>query len=191
MSIGESLNFAWRAWLKRLLASTALAFVLALSASAARAHGGGTAQLTNEDIGPYWISVWTSPDPVREGTLHVTISVAEPGGAGERQAGPPILDATVELLLIPPDQTMDAVSATATTEQSANKLFYESDMQLPVAGDWLVQIDVQGGEGRGQAQFELDVQPAQRSNWLLPGGAALAVVVVFFFFYAARRGGHG
>ncbi len=191
MNTGELFNLEWRLWLKRLTASVAFVLALSLSTSTARAHGGGTAQLTNEDIGPYWISVWTSPEPVREGTLHVTVSVAEPGEEGERQAGPPVLDATVDLLLIPPEGTMDAVSAEATTEQSANKLFYEADMQLPAAGEWRAQIDVQGEEGSGQAAFDLAVQPAQNSSLLLPGGAVLLVIAAFFFFYSARRRGHG
>lgn len=191
MNTGELFNLEWRLWLKRLTALVAFVLALSLSTSTARAHGGGTAQLTNEDIGPYWISVWTSPEPVREGTLHVTVSVAEPGEEGERQAGPPVLDATVDLLLIPPEGTMDAVSAEATTEQSANKLFYEADMQLPAAGEWRAQIDVQGEEGSGQAAFDLAVQPAQNSSLLLPGGAALLVIAAFFFFYSARRRGHG
>lgn len=191
MNTGELFNLEWRLWLKRLTALVAFVLALSLSTSTARAHGGGTAQLTNEDIGPYWISVWTSPEPVREGTLHVTVSVAEPGEEGERQAGPPVLDATVDLLLIPPEGTMDAVSAEATTEQSANKLFYEADMQLPAAGEWRAHIDVQGEEGSGQAAFDLAVQPVQNSSLLLPGGAALLVIAAFFFFYSARRRGHG
>ncbi len=191
MTIFQSLDATWRPWLQRIAALLGLVLVVALPASTARAHGGGTAQLTNEDIGPYWISVWTSPDPVREGRLHVTVSVAEPGEAGERQAGPPVLDATVNLLLIPPEGTMDAISAEATTEQSTNKLFYEADMQLPIDGEWLVQIDVQGEEGSGQAAFDLAVQPAQNNSLLVPGGAALLVIAAFFFFYSARRRGHG
>lgn len=191
MRIRKSLNLKWRSWLPRFAALFVLVLVVAFPASTTRAHGGGTAQLTNENIGPYWVSVWTSPSPVREGTLHVTVSVAEPGSDGERQAGPPILDATVDLLLTPPAGTVDAISAEATTEQSANKLFYEADVQLPVSGEWLVQVDVQGEEGRGQTAFELAVQPAQNSSWLLPGAAALVVITAFFFFYAARRRGHG
>ncbi|MFW6067973.1 MAG: hypothetical protein ACOC9E_00175 [Chloroflexota bacterium] len=191
MNTGELLNLGWRPWLKRLTALIACLLALSPSTSTARAHGGGTAQLTNEDIGPYWISVWTSPEPVREGTLHVTVSVAEPGEEGERQAGPPVLDATVDLLLIPPEETMDAVSADATTEQSANKLFYEADMQIPAAGEWRAQIDVRSEEGSGQAAFDLAVQPAQNSSLLLPAGAALLVIAAFFFFYSARRRGHG
>lgn len=190
MNTGGLLHREWRPWLKRLLLLVASVLVLAPPASTVRAHGGGMARLTNEDIGPYWISVWTSPNPVREGTLHVTVSVAEPGEAGDRQAGPPVLDASVALLLIPPRATMDVVSAKATTAQSTNKLYYEADVQVPVAGEWLVEVDVQGEEGRGQSSFDLAVEPAQDSNWLLPGGAALLVIAAFFF-YTVRRRGHG
>lgn len=191
MNISKLRFLEWRGQLHRLLIVLGLVIMATVPSPTALAHGGGTPQLTNEDIGPYWISVWTSPNPAREGQLHVTVSIAEPGEGGEQQAGAPVLGAAVELILIPPSGTMDAISARATNEQSANKLYYEADVHIPVAGDWLVQIDVQGAEGSGQAQFELTVEPAQDNGWLLPGGAAFLVIAAFFFYYAARRRSHG
>lgn len=151
------------------------------------AHGGGTPRLTNEDIGPYWISVWTSPQPVREGQLHVTVAVAEPGQSGEQQAGAPVLGADVAITLIPRSGGLADVRAMATNEQSANKLFYEADLLVPVAGDWQVQVDVRGPDGSGQAQFDLPVEPARESNWFLFGGIGLLAVAGFFVYYATRR----
>lgn len=188
----SKLRFQGRqARLKRLFIVITFIITALVPAQLALAHGGGTAQLTNEDIGPYWVSVWTSPDPVREGQLHMTVSVAEPGAGDDRQAGVPVLGATVDLLLIPSSAGADAISARATNEQSTNKLYYEADVHIPAAGIWLVQLEVQGVEGEGQAQFELAVGPAQNSSMLLPGGVALLVIAAFFFYYASRRRGHG
>ena len=168
-----------------LLAVVFLAVPL-LPARIASAHGGGTPQVTNDDIGPYWVSVWTSPDPAREGQLHVTVSVAEPGAPGERQAGAPILGATVDVTLTPRAGGFADVSAQATNEQSANRLFYEADLLVPAAGDWQVQVDVEGPAGRGQTAFDLTVMPAQGLDWLLVGGIAFLGISTFFFFYAMR-----
>jgi hypothetical protein len=170
----------------RPLLLIAVALLTAIAVPAARAHGGGTPQLTNEDIGPYWISVWTAPDPPREGQLHVTVAVAEPGAGDAQQAGAPVLGATVDLTLTPRSGGLADVSATATNEQSANKLFYEADVVVPAAGDWLVTVDVQGEVGTGQASFNLALEPAQDSNWLLLSGGGLLAVMAFFFYYTIR-----
>ena len=164
--------------------------ILALSARTTSAHGGGAPQLTNESIGPYWISVWTSPQPVREGQLHVTVALAEPGEGDDQQAGAPVLGATVEVTLTPRSGGFADIRATATNEQAANKLFYETDLMVPAAGDWEVEIAVRGAEGSGQAHFSLAVQPAQDTGWLLLAGGAFAIIAVFFLYYAARRRSH-
>lgn len=174
-----------RLW-RRLSIAAALLLLIVLPAWPVRAHGGGTPQLTNEDIGPYWVSVWTSPDPVREGQMHVTVSVAEPGAATGQQAGAPVLGASVDVTLTPRAGGFADATAQATNEQSANKLFYEADLMVPAAGDWQVQIDVQGPDGRGEARFDLVVLPAQGIDWLLVGGLAFLSVSALFFFYAMR-----
>lgn len=172
-------------WRYRLF-GTALLFLIVLLAWPVHAHGGGTPQLTNEDIGPYWVSVWTSPDPVREGQMHVTVSVAEPGAEAGQQAGSPVLGASVEVTVTPRAGGFADATVQATNEQSANKLFYEADVLVPAAGDWQVQIDVQGSEGSGEAQFDLLVLPAEGIDWLLVGGVVFLSVSVLFFFYAMR-----
>lgn len=161
--------------------------IFAVAVHEARAHGGGTPQLTNENIGPYWISVWTSPQPVREGQLHVTVAVAEPGEAGDQQAGAPVLGADVEIILESRSGGLAAVRAMATNEQSANKLFYEADLLVPVAGDWQALVDVHGPAGAGQGEFDLAVEPASDRNWLIVGGIGLLAVAGFFIYYATGR----
>lgn len=164
-----------------------LLFGAVLFSRGAQAHGGGTPQLTNENIGPYWISVWTSPEPVREGELHLTVAVAEPGETAGGQAGAPVLGADVDITLVPRSGGLADVRAPATNEQAANKLFYEADLLVPAAGDWLVQIDVEGPQGNGTAEFGLDVLPAQDNRWLVAGGAGFLILAAFFVFYSVRR----
>lgn len=170
----------------RLFLFVTALLAMCLGVVGVHAHGGGTPQVTNEDIGPYWVSVWTSPDPVREGQMHVTVAVAEPGGDAGEQAGAPVLGAIVELTVTPRAGGFADVSARATNEQSANKLFYEADLMIPAAGDWQVQVDVQGPEGTGQARFNMTVLPAQGTDWPLIGGVAFLGISALFFFYAMR-----
>lgn len=178
---------------RQLLRIILLAVIFTISlalARAARAHGGGAPRLVNEDIGPYWISVWTAPQPVREGQLHITVAVAEPGESAGGQAGAPVLGAAVDVTLTPRAGGLADVRDQATNEQSANKLFYEADMIVPVAGDWQATVEVSGPEGSGQAQFDLTVEPAGSGNWMLFGGIGLLAVAGFYVYYATRRKGN-
>lgn len=148
------------------------------------AHGGGVPQLVNEVAGPYWVSVWTSPDPLRVGQVHFTVSVAEPGEGEE--AGPPILGATVRIRLSSAE-VEEAITTVARNEQSANRLLYEADATVPAEGPWTATVFVTGTEGSGQADFDLQIQPAPGTNWFLIGGGALLAIGVLFLVRSVRR----
>jgi hypothetical protein len=153
----------------------------------AAAHGGGTPQLVNEPIGPYWISLWTSPEPPRAAEpLHFTIALAEPGAG--REAGAPVLGATIVLSLSRAQDERAPLRVAATNANSANRLFYEADVTLPEPGAWSASIDVDGSEGSGAVSLVLDVAEAGGPNWLLWGGGGIAVIAVLFLI-AGRRGG--
>jgi hypothetical protein len=156
--------------------------LLLLPALLAEAHGGGTPRLENEPAGPYWLSVWTSPDPARAGEpLHLTVGVTEPGTGQE--AGAPVLGAAVALILSPVRGAAEPVTAAAA--DAANKLLYEADVTLPEPGRWAVQADVEGSAGRGSASFELDVEERGSVPWLL--WASGGVLVLGALFLLARR----
>jgi hypothetical protein len=168
-----------RRWLGALLSLLALALVV--SPRVAWAHGGGVPRLTNADAGPYWVSVWTQPDPLRVGQAHITVAVSEPSAAAaeQREAGAPILGATVRVAFEPLDTTGETLTVAATHEGAANKLFYEADLELPETGRWQVVVTVEGPDGVGSTSFETQVAPPAPFSWTWVGGlgvAALAAV---------------
>ncbi len=157
---------------------------LAASASWVEAHGGGTPQLVNEPGGPYWLSVWTSPDPARaEKLLHLTVGVTEPGSG--REAGAPVLGADVRVSLSPADGAGPAISEAATT--GANRLLYEADVTLPEPGLWTVQVDADGPEGSASVSFDLEVAEPGGANWLLWGGGGMLLLAALFMLGGRRR----
>lgn len=176
----------------RLWTGLALLLTLCLGSGAQRveAHGGGTAQLANAEAGPYWVSVWTQPHPARVGQWHVTVAVSEPpeGSQGRGEPGPPVLDATVAIRLEPLDRAGEAQVALATHQDSANKIFYEADLELPAEGRWQVEVAVDGAAGSGSSGFELQVLPASRLNinWAWIGGLGLVVLAAAWFFVGGR-----
>ena len=160
-----------------------LAIILALSTGVAWAHGGGVVRLTNVEAGPYWVSAWSEPDPLRVGQAHISVAVSKPteSGEGYREAGPPVLDATVQVQFTAVDHNGETLMGRATHEGATNKLFYEADLELPKAGRWQVKIAVEGPEGSGSATFEAQVAPPTAFNWTWIGGlgvVALAAVWV-------------
>jgi hypothetical protein len=142
------------------------ALILSGPARTAQAHGGGTLQLANAAAGPYRVSAWTQPEPPRAGTLHLSVAVSAPRpGAAEAEAGDVVLDAAVRIQL----QRLDGAGETRTTQasrqDSANKFLYEADMELPAAGQWRVEVQVEGPAGAGGAGFDLQVLPAAQVPW--------------------------
>lgn len=48
----------------------------------------------------------------------------------------------------------------ATHQGATNKLFYETDLEVPVEGAWQVAVLIDGPVGAGEAAFEIEVRPA-------------------------------
>jgi hypothetical protein len=147
------------------------------------AHGGGTARLVDEPVGPYRLYVWTRPEPIRVGTAHFTVGVfRRPAGSGEDQ---PVLDADVSLVLLPKDND-DGWRGPASREESVNKLYYEADVTIPETGEWQATVTVSGPGGSGSAQFDFVAQQAGM-NWSLIGGAAVVVIALGWWFFGMRE----
>jgi hypothetical protein len=158
--------------------------VLVWPAQVAEAHGGGVPRLTNAVAGPYWVSVWTQPDPLRVGQAHITVAVSQPAPsvAGRQEAGPPLLGADVQVQFRPLDHAGETLQVRATHEGATNKLFYEADLDLPETGRWEVLVIVKGDAGSGAAGFEAEVSAARPTNWLWIGGLGLGALAVLWMF---------
>jgi hypothetical protein len=177
---------------RRFLSFFILVCLLVLSVPIVKAHGGGTPQLTNTEVGPYWISVWTQPDPPQVGELHLTAALAKPGtiNASLKEAGPPILNALIEVQLRPWDRPGEIISVVASHENAANKLFYEADLDVPHSGRWEATLLVSGPDGgSGRVSFELEVVEGSTINmsWLLIGVMAIFLAAAVWMMRGAFR----
>jgi hypothetical protein len=152
-----------------------LAFVTTVQP--AQAHGGGEPQLVNAQAGPYRVSAWTQPEPIRVGTMHLSIAVSEsPGpGSGGEETGDLVLDAAVQVQMNPMSRPGPGLVTSASREDAVNKLLYEADMELPAEGQWQVVISVEGAAGTGSASFNIEVLPAAASNTLAALGTFRAL----------------
>lgn len=158
-----------------------------LGVSSARAHGGGELVAGLEPVGPYAVSVWINPPQPRVGSpLHFTVGVAS--GVD----GAPVLDAnvTIEMHLLATETAVDpdaAIMGTATTDQSTNKLFYETDVDVLQKGVYVTEITVQGREGSGALQLEVGVAEPAGTNWLMIGLGGLVLLISLGLFWSYRQ----
>jgi hypothetical protein len=151
----------------------AVLLFLSLQVRMTAAHGGGQLIAGPVPAGPYLVSVWVNPPQPRAGEpIHLTVGVAAPAD------GTPVLDAQVRIALRPLTGGAPAVSSEATTDQSVNKLFYETDMEVVEEGVYQATVEVTGSQGDGQLGFELAVQSPSSFSWLLPGLGGLLIVLV-------------
>lgn len=149
------------------------------------AHGGGELVVGNEPVGAYKVSVWVNPpQPRADQTLHMTVGIA-----GESDA--PVLDAQVQIALLVAGSEDVVVIAEATTEQSINRLFYETDFPQVDSGSYDVRVNVMGNEAQGVVSFPLDVRPAGGINWVLMGliGVGLIGAIVVLWSWRTQAKG--
>lgn len=155
----------------------------------ALAHGGGTPRLTDTPIGPYRIFVWSQPEPLRAGEVHLTIGLtsgSSPNGdetadataADSGMLVAPVTDATVTVRMEAVADPTSLVETTATVG-GLGAVYYETDASLLTAGEWRFTIDVSGGAGQGTVTFSEELLPMRTVNIpLLVGGAALFVALI-------------
>lgn len=164
---------------------TAVIFIVAfffVNISLAAAHGGGDLIARSVQVGPYTASVWVNPpDPRANETIHFTVGLAAP------EDGSPVLDADIQVAMRVPGREEAVATAAATTEQSVNRLFYETDVEVPAAGDYEVDFQIKGVEGGGTITLDVEVKPASRANWLIIGLAGLGMVLVLGWWRSRRR----
>ncbi|MFN2135765.1 MAG: hypothetical protein ACK2UK_07420 [Candidatus Promineifilaceae bacterium] len=145
------------------------------------AHGGGALVAGPVATGPYMVSVWVNPPQPRAGApVHFTVGVAAPGD------GAPVLDAQILITMAQTEQTASPIASSATTEQSINRLFYETDLDIEQPGLYATTIAVSGPAGSGELALDLEVLPPARFNWFWLGLAGLAFVLLLGIWQRRR-----
>lgn len=158
-----------------------LLFIITLVADA---HGTGTPQLLNAPAGPYLLSVWTDPDPLRADEAHVVVAVVEPA-TQEFIVSDVVVTVRLRLLA---DPTVEL--ATTAGSDDTNRLLFAAEFNDQVTpGRWQVGVSAAGARGASdEVTFEIDVAPARGFNWLWLGVGGLAAAVLLWVL-ASMRGG--
>jgi hypothetical protein len=174
----------------RRAATTVLASALAclLLASPARCDGGRVRLL--EPAGPFVVTVFSTPDPLRVGPADLSVLVQD------RAGGEPLLDVEVVLEVGPPPGVGGPpVRLAATREEATNKLLYAASFAPARAGAWSLVVTVRRGIEHGRVRGTLVVEPAASGlariwAYLALPPAAVALYALRAALVRRRRAGH-
>lgn len=103
---------------------------------------GGTVIVSNAPIGPYIITIYTSPTPLRTGEVDVSVLSQDSTGA---VITPPITVQARAVSLEPeldPGLETGPVRQRATRAQATNKLFQAAKFEIAAPGDWEFTVTV-------------------------------------------------
>ena len=135
--------------MRRALATAAATFAVAAIAAA----DGGLVRLS-ERAGPFTITVFTAPTPLRAGPIDVSVLVQDADG------GRVVGDAAVSVTLRTVEPRPATVTGTATRAQATNKLLYAALLELPSPGRWQVDVSVErAGTAAAAVSLAVDVAP--------------------------------
>jgi hypothetical protein len=124
---------------------------LALCPALARADG-GTVRVSKRQ-GPYEITVFTSPTPLRAGPVDVSVFVQDSA------TGEVVPEVRVLVRATPRNRESEVVSRAATAEAATNKLFRAAVFDLLEPGWWDVEVLVEGNQKTVQVRFDLEAAP--------------------------------
>jgi hypothetical protein len=110
---------------------------------------GGAVRLV-ERQGPWQVSVFTSPTPLRAGSIDVSVLVQD------AESSQPITDVTIAVRLTPRDRGGSAIDALASSAAATNKLMQAALVDLPHSGRWTVQVTCTAGDDRAELHFDME-----------------------------------
>jgi hypothetical protein len=116
------------------LLSGAIGYVLGITGAHA---DGGTVQFT-KSAGPFSITVFTTPSPLRAGPVDISLMIQ----SSDNQQ--PLLDCVSEVQLRKEGEV--TISSEATRGTAQNKLFYAAQVRIPDSGVWDLNITIKRGD---------------------------------------------
>lgn len=155
----------------RLLALLGLLLAVAVPALA----NGGTVRVSGAPVGPWFVTVYSSPTPLRTGGVDISALVQDSADA--------VLDVAVAVHAEALDTVAAAITVSATRAQATNKLFKAAKFDIEAPGRWRFMVRVGGVDGvGGEVGFEADV--VRRS--ILDRPLLVAILVILPVLVLAR-----
>jgi len=152
-----------------------LSLLCALLCPATLLADGGTVQF-RQKTGPFWVSLFTTPAPLRPGRVDLSVLLES------EATHQPLLDAAVHIVIRKGART---IILDATRAQATNKLLYASQADIPSPGRWDVKVVVDRNGQQAAAAgtlLVLDPLPPILIYW-----PYFAIVPAFILLFAIHQ----
>lgn len=154
--------------------AVALSITLAVPGLEAVVWADGGVLRARQKAGPFTVSIFTTPEPLRVGPVDVSVLVQSSGGRV-------LTDAVVDVLFESATRPIERRRARATEGASSNKLAKAAVVDLPAAGQWTLTVSVRANADAGTVTCLLPVAPsASRMSLLWPWLLVPPVVIALF-----------
>jgi hypothetical protein len=127
--------------------------ILAVLALPAVVGAHGEVLRTRQQTGPFIVSIFTAPEPLRVGPLDVSVLV-------QSSEGGVLTDAVVDILLESATPGVERRQVSATHDATSNKLAKAAVLDLPAAGQWTLTVSVRFNADAATVTCHLPVAPA-------------------------------
>lgn len=134
----------------RPAAPVAIAAGLLLAVTAPLLANGGTVRISRQPVGPYLVSVMSSPTPLRTGEVDISVLIQD----AQQEVVPGVPVVVEATHLGDPPLTL---THPATRQQATNKFFIAAKFDVPHPGEWEFRVDVGGDDEGGTVSFRADV----------------------------------
>jgi hypothetical protein len=160
---------------RALVGAVALAISLIALGLEAVVGAHGEVLRTRQKAGPFTVSIFTAPEPLRVGPVDVSVLVQSSEGGVLTDA------AVVDLLLESVTPPIERRRASATRDAASNKLAKAAVVDLPAAGQWTLTVSVGVNADAATVTCLLPVAPAaSRTSLIWPWLLVPPVLIALF-----------
>lgn len=158
----------------------AAALLLLCAATSALADGGRVR--LHEQAGPFIVTLFTTPDPLRPGEADFSVAVERSGQEGLDQ------DADVTFTLTPAEGQGRPIVLHASHAQATSRFLQAANFTLPHSGVWNIAIHLREGTDQGSCHGQIDVlAPNLITDEVAWEIAAVPIVVLLFLLHQWRK----
>ena len=154
-----------------------LLIAIAWFAGLSRAHADGGVVQFEKSAGPFVITVFTMPSPLRAGPVDISLMIQS------RDSQQPVLDCQA-LVQLRKEGAM-SIRSEATHEAAQNKLLYAALVEVPESGLWELEAEIKHGDVSINVAGEINV--ASSAPVLLVYWRSLALPPLFISLFAVNQ----
>ena len=154
-----------------------LFIAIAWFAGLGRAHADGGAVQFEKSAGPFVITAFTTPAPLRAGPVDISLMIQN------RENQQPVLDCQAFVQL--QKEGAMGIRSEATQEAAQNKLLYAAQVNVPAPGLWELEVAIKHGDDSVNVAGEISV--ASPNPVLLVYWRSLALPPLFILLFALNQ----